>query len=267
MEALRVLREEAESEEIIAGRRPSIEALRGGRDVVRVCIAAGVERRGVIEEITRLAYERRVPVEEIPRGRIAALAGDVEHQGVLTFVTPFVYSDLADVIEAGSTPGRLPVIAVLDEVSDPRNLGAILRSADGAGIAGIVLPRRRSAPVNMAAIKTAAGAQEHVKVARVSNIAASLEELKKEGYWVIGTSAPSLKIQTFWGFDLSGKIAFVLGSEGGGIRSLVAKQCDAFVSIPMAGAVESLNVSIAAALLFYEARRRASATVGATGRG
>lgn len=242
--------------EIIAGRRAAIETLRSDRSISRILIAEGIPDRGIIGDIGRLAQSNGVHVDRVSRREIDALSGEVENQGVIVIANPFTYAELEDVIAAAEAPGRIPVIAVLDEVSDPRNLGAVLRCADGAGIGGVIVTKRRSAQMTPAAVKTAAGAEEHIPVARVSNLASALEELKKAGYWVIGASSEA--DQDIWGADLSGKTVFVLGSEGAGMRPLVEKNCDSLIKIPMSGKVESLNVSVAAALMFYEARRRSA---------
>ncbi len=189
-----------------------------------------------------------VPVKKVPRARVEELARGGVHQGVVARVEPYPYSGLEEIV---SVPE--PLVLVLDGVTDPRNLGAVLRAADGAGASGVVIPKDRAVGVTAAAVKASAGASEHVPVARETNLRRAIDRIKEAGVWVYAAEVGGT---VYTGLDLSGPVALVLGSEGRGVRRLVREGCDGAVSIPMLGAVESLNVSVAAAVVLYEARRQ-----------
>ncbi len=229
--------------ETIYGVRPVVEALRSGRRrVFEVIDAAGDEN------VAKAAGARGVDVKRASRQRVEDLAPGVIHQGIVARVEPYPYSGVEEILST-----REPLILVLDGVTDPRNLGAVLRAADGAGASGVVIPRDRAAGVTAAAVKASAGASEHVRVARETNLRRAIETIKRAGLWVFaaeGGGTPYTEL------DLAGPVGLVFGSEGRGVRRLVREECDGTVSIPMLGAVESLNVSVASAVLLYEARRR-----------
>ena len=229
--------------EIIHGVRPVIEALRSRkREVFEVLDAAK------ISEVAKVADVASVPVKKVTRARIEELARGAAHQGVAARVGPYPYSDLGEILAAPD-----PLILVLDSVTDPRNLGAVLRAAEGAGASGVVIPKDRVVGVTAAAVKASAGASEHVPVARETNLRRAIDRMKEAGVWVYAAEVGGT---TYTELDLSGSVALVLGSEGRGVRRLVREGCDGAVSIPMVGAVESLNVSVAAAVLLYEVRRQ-----------
>ena len=230
-------------QETIYGVRPVIEALRSKRrEVFEVLDAVG---NG---EVAEAAAASGVSVKRVPRARIEDLARGGAHQGVAARVGPYPYSDLDEILAA---PDLL--ILILDGVTDPRNLGAALRAADGAGASGVVIPKDRAVGVTAAAVKASAGASEHVPVARETNLRRAIDRMKAAGVWVYAAEVGGT---TYTGLDLAGPVALVLGSEGRGVRRLVREGCDGAVSIPMLGAVGSLNVSVAAAVLLYEARRQ-----------
>ena len=231
-------------QEIIYGLRPVVEALRSKRREVREVLDSVGDG-----EISSEAAVRGIPVKRVPRDRVEELARGGVHQGVVARVGPYPYSGLEEILAA-----PVPLVVVLDRVTDPRNLGAVLRAADGAGVSGVVVPKDRAAGVTPAAVKASAGASEHVPVARETNLRRALEKMKEAGIWVYGAEGGAASAYTK--LDLSGSIAFVLGSEGRGLRRLVREGCDGAVSIPMLGAVSSLNVSAAAAVLLFEARRQ-----------
>ncbi len=221
-----------------------IEALRSRkREVFEVVLDAAK-----ISEVAKVADVAGVPVKKVPRTRIEELARGAAHQGVAARVGPYPYSDLGEILAAPD-----PLILVLDSVTDPRNLGAVLRAAEGAGASGVVIPKDRVVGVTAAAVKASAGASEHVPVARETNLRRAIDRMKEAGVWVYAAEVGGT---TYTELDLSGSVALVLGSEGRGVRRLVREGCDGAVSIPMLGAVESLNVSVAAAILLYEARRQ-----------
>ena len=228
-------------QEFIYGVRPVVEALRGRRRrVFEVLDSVGSD------EVRAAAGG--VPVKKAQRSRVDELARGGVHQGVVARVEPYPYSGLGEILAAPE-----PLILVLDGVTDPRNLGAVLRAADGAGAGGVVIPKDKAVGVTAAAVKASAGASEHVRVARETNLRRAVEEIKRAGVW---TYAADAKGTAYTELDLGGPVALVLGSEGKGVRRLVREACDGTVAIPMLGSVPSLNVSVAAAVLLYEARRR-----------
>ena len=234
--------------EQVYGRRPVREALRGPREVVEVW---ATERSLAAEPWLR--EERRLRVQVKPERALTGEAGTPDHQGVLAFCEPYRY---ADAYELAASPE--PLLVCLDRVTDPRNLGAVCRSAEGAGATGIVLPEHGTARVTPAVCRASAGAVEHAAVAVVPNLARYLADVKGPALWA-WAAAVTPSAQPMWEADLRGGIALVLGAEGRGIRPLVRRTCDAAVAIPLAGKVESLNVSVAAAVLLYEARRQRGA--------
>ena len=230
--------------ELVYGRRPVREVLRGRREALE----AWVSERALRSE-PWLSDEWSGRLQLKPERELTDAAGRRDHQGVVAWAEPYRYADAFEL--AG---GERPLLAFLDQVTDPRNLGAVCRSADGAGATGVVLPAHGSARVTPAVCRASAGAVEHLAVAVVTNLARFIAEIKANDLWVWAASgdAPT----TMWSADLSGGLAFVFGAEGKGLRPLVRRACDDAVSIPLAGRVESLNVSVAAALLLYEARRQ-----------
>jgi 23S rRNA (guanosine2251-2'-O)-methyltransferase len=230
-------------QETIYGIRPVVEALQSGRRrVFEVIDAVGSE------EVAKAAAAQSVDVKRASRQRVEELARGGMHQGVAAAVEPYPYSGLGEIL---STPE--PLVLVLDGVTDPRNLGAVLRTADAAGASGVVIPKDRAVGVTAATVKASAGASEHVRVARETNLRRAIDEMKWAGLWVYAAEVGGTP---YTELDLAGAVALVLGSEGRGVRRLVRDGCDGTVSIPMLGAVESLNVSVASAVLLYEARRR-----------
>ncbi len=229
--------------ETIYGVRPVIEALRGGRrKLLEVLDATGNA------QVAQAAKAAGVPVQNVSQQRVAELAAGGVHQGIVARVAPYPYVELEDLL---STP--VPLVVVLDGVTDPHNLGAVLRVADAAGASGVVIPKDRAAGVTAAAVKASAGASEHVPVARVTNLRRAVDQMQRAGLWVY---AAEVRGTPYGDLDLTGPTGLVLGSEGRGVRRLVREGCDGAISIPMLGAVGSLNVSVAAALLLYEARRQ-----------
>jgi len=229
--------------EIIYGVRPVIEALGGGRrKVFEVLDASG---NGEVAQAARAAG---VPVKKVPPARVGELARGGVHQGVAARTEPYPYAELEDLLAAPD-----PLVVLLDGVTDPHNLGAVLRVADGAGASGVVIPKDRAVGVTAAVVKASAGASEHVTVARVTNLRGAIDATKKAGLWVYAAEVGGTR---YTDLDLAGPVGLVLGSEGRGVRRLVREGCDGAVCVPMLGAVGSLNVSVAAAVLLYEARRQ-----------
>jgi 23S rRNA (guanosine2251-2'-O)-methyltransferase len=230
------------STDLVYGRRAVREALRGRREVLEVW---ATERALAAEDWLAEAGAKMHADREL-----SERAGTRDHQGVIAIVEPYRYADAYELAAADR-----PLLAVLDRVTDPRNLGAVARSADGAGATGVIVPAHGSAVVTPAVVRASAGAVEHLPVAVVTNLARYLQEVKGGDLWIYG-AAGGPGVPSMWDTDLSGGLALVFGAEGKGLRPLVRRTCDALVSIPLEGSVESLNVSVAAAILLYEAKRQ-----------
>lgn len=239
--------------EMIEGRNAVLEALRAGRALDKVYIARG-ETDKALAHIAGLARERGVSVSDCDRRKLDAMSVTKAHQGVIAVCAVREYASLDDILALAESRGKAPFVVVCDEISDPHNLGAIIRSAECVGAHGVVIPRRRSAGLTAVVGKTSAGAAEHLPVARVANISAALQELKDRGLWVYGAAAEGSS--PMWETDLTGPLALVIGSEGEGLGRLVRERCDFLVSIPLRGKVGSLNASTAAAVLMYEVLRQ-----------
>jgi 23S rRNA (guanosine2251-2'-O)-methyltransferase len=240
----------------IIGVNPVIEALRSGRPVRRVLIAEQRRRDRETQTILRLAQERRIEIRFAGREALNREAPGVQHQGVIAYASAKQYATLDDILRVPVEKGQVPLFLVLDGVEDPRNLGAILRTADAAGVHGVVIPERRAAGLTETVAKTAAGALEHVPVVKVTNIVNTIEDLKKAGVWVGAAEAGAPML--YWDADLAQPTALVIGGEDQGVRRLVRERCDYVVALPLFGTISSLNVSVAAGILLYEAIRQRS---------
>lgn len=237
----------------VEGRRAVAEALSAGLPVVKLLVAQGTREERGLEELLRLAELLGVPVERRPRRELDALSERAAHQGVIALTRPFEYASMADILSAAEGEDRALVLA-LDHVTDAGNLGAVARSAEAAGARGLVIEKRRSASVGPGAFKASAGALAHLPVACVTNLTRTLETLKDAGFWVVG--ATERAEASLWDAPIDGRIVLVMGAEGSGLSRLVRESCDILVSVPMSGAVGSLNVAQAATLLAYEWVRR-----------
>ena len=240
-------------EDVVVGRNAVTEALKSGRAVNRLLVAEG-DGQGPIREIVRLARESGAIVETVARSKIEAVARGFRHQGVLAYTSPVDYMPLDELLEAARAKSDAPFLLLLDELEDPHNLGAILRTADAVGVDGVLIPRRRSCPLSATVAKTSAGAVEYVPVARIGNIAQTIKALKDEGFWIIGADMDGTT--DYFDADLTGATVLVVGSEGRGISRIVRDNCDILVKIPMLGKINSLNVSVAGAVLMYESLRQ-----------
>jgi len=241
-----------EDDHILAGRNPIREALRAGRPVEKLLVASG-DLSGGAQEIVRLAREAGAVVQRVDRARLDQIYP--AHQGMLAYVAAVAYVELEDILAAAAEKEEDPFIILLDGITDPHNLGAIVRSAECAGAHGVVIPERRAAGLTPAAAKAAAGALNYVPIARVKNLNRAIETLQEHNIWVIGTAMDGENAFTA---DFSGPVALVIGSEGEGIARLTLEKCDRTVALPMKGRIESLNASVAAGILMYEiARARA----------
>ncbi len=244
---------ENDREDIIEGRNAVIEALRAGRAIDKIYLQKG-ETDKTLGHIASKAREAGFVVVDADRRKLDAMSLTHAHQGVIAVAAVREYCTVKDILKVATDRAEQPLIIVCDEISDPQNLGAIIRTAEAAGVHGIVIPKRRSAGVTSIVEKASAGAAEHMAVARVPNLSSSLKELKEAGLWIYGTVAEAT--DTLWKTDLSGPVCLVLGSEGQGMSRLVTENCDFLVSVPMKGKVASLNVSAAAAVLVYEVLRQ-----------
>lgn len=240
-------------DDVLVGRNAVTEALKSGRGINKLWIASG-DREGSVAEIAALAKERGIVVQYVERAKIEALAGGHRHQGVLAYVAPIPYAELEDILKAAEEKGEAPFLVLLDELEDPHNLGALLRTADATGVHGILIPKRRSVSLNATVAKTSAGAVEYVPVARIGNIAQTLKKLKEKGFWVAGADMDGEK--AYYEADLTGPLVLVVGSEGKGMSRLTKEACDFIVRMPMVGRINSLNASVAGSILMYESMRQ-----------
>lgn len=237
-------------EEFIAGRNPVAEALRSGRALNKVMVQDGA--RGVTE-IIAAAKEKGVAVEFVKSDKLDKLAQGVRHQGVVAYAAPVEFKTLEDALKKAAAKGEAPFLLLLDELQDPQNLGALIRTADAAGVHGILLPKRRSCPLNAVVAKISAGAVEYVPVIQIGNIVQQLKDLKKQGFWVAGADMDG---EPYAKANLTGPLMLVIGAEGKGLGRLVKENCDIIVSLPMQGGVNSLNAAAAGAVLMYEVVRQ-----------
>jgi len=247
-------RDESPTEDLLIGRQPVLEALKSGRPINRVVLAHQVGRHSIVAEILRLAREKRIPVEYVQGRALAAAAGGSIDQGVLAYAAAKDYANLEDLLERSRMKREAPLFCILDGIEDPQNLGAILRTANAAGVHGVIVRSRRAVGLTAGVSRASAGAIEYVPVARVPNIAQTIERLKQLNVWTIGVDRGGAA--EFTRMDYTGAVALVIGSEGDGLSDLVRKRCDTLASIPMRGEISSLNASVAAALVMYEAFRQ-----------
>ena len=244
---------EAQADGIIEGRNAVTEALRAGTPIDKIYLARGETDAG-LGFIASTARAKGIVVVEADRRKLDGMSITHAHQGVIALAAVREYATVEDILAAAREKGESPLIVVCDELSDPHNLGAVIRTAECAGAHGVIIPKRRSAGLTAIVGKTSAGAVSHVPVARVPNLPALLKQLKQEGIWVFGTDAAGTS--TLYQADLKGPAAIVIGSEGSGMGRLVSESCDFLVRIPMFGKINSLNASAAAAILLYEAVRQ-----------
>lgn len=239
-------------EDIIFGRNTVREALASGREINKVMVLEG-KREAALQRLVEQAKENRCVIQYVDRSALDRITDNSVHQGIVAYIAPYAYSSIDAMVALAEQRGEAPLVIVCDGISDPHNLGSILRTVDAVGAHGVIIPKRKGVLLNQTVAKAASGAAEYVPVARVTNVARVLAELKEKGFWVVGTEmgAPEYTAQ-----DLSGALAVVIGSEGQGITRNVKAHCDFLVSIPMLGHVTSLNASVAAAVVLYEIRRQ-----------
>lgn len=233
----------------VEGRNSVIELLESGKDINKIYVTRG-EKHGSINKIIAKAKERKIIIVEKDKRQMQEMAQTENYQGVIAIVPPYEYCEIEDILEEAKKRKEDPFVLILDGIEDPHNLGSIIRTAETAGVHGIIIPKRRAAAVNSTVNKTSAGAVEHMKIARVNNITDSIKKLKEEGLWICGTD---INTKTYY-YDqvLTGPIGIVIGNEGQGMSEKVRKNCDFLVKIPMKGKVTSLNASVSAGIIIYE---------------
>ena len=255
------LNEEQKPEElpnIIMGRNPVKEAIKSGKSIDRILVTK--EHDGSLGEIIGLAKDRNLIIREVDRYKLDELCMPFghdgksgNHQGIVAEIPGVEYAELSDILDYAKEKGEKPFIIMLDGIEDPHNLGSIIRSAECAGAHGVVIPKRRSAPVTATVVKTSAGAAEHMRIARVVNLVAAMEQLKEEGVWIAGADMDG---KSMYEADMKGGFALVIGGEGDGLSKLVREKCDFLVSIPLKGSIDSLNAAVAAAIIMFEKNRQ-----------
>lgn len=239
-----------EYEDVICGRNPVIEALKSGANLDTIYMNG---EGGSLNLIRRLAKEKGIPVKDAQDIKLSKLSGGASHQGVVAVGACGEYVDIEDILAVSAKKGTKPFIIICDEIEDPHNLGAIIRTAETSGADGVIIPKRRSAGLNATVFKTSAGAASYVPVARVSNLASAIDKLKDNGVWIYGTDASG---SDYTQTDFTGSCAIVIGSEGFGISHLIQKKCDFMIKLPMMGKINSLNASVAGGIFMYEVLRQ-----------
>ena len=237
----------------VEGRNPVVELLKGQRRVEKVLILDRASGQ-VIDKIYNLAQQKNVSVEKVAKEKLNNLAKSHAHQGVIAFAESLDYCSLDKLIKQAKTESKEPFFILLDEIKDPHNFGSILRTAEAAGVDGVIIPKRRAVGFTPVVTKTSAGAVEYLPVAQVTNLARTIDRLKEERFWIAGADLEAQ--QSCYQADLGGALGLVIGSEGSGMRRLVKEKCDFLIKMPMKGQIESLNASVAAGILIYEALRQ-----------
>lgn len=240
--------EPSEYEDIVAGRNAVLELLKSDKDINKIYVERG-ERHGSINEIIARAREERIVLVEVDSEKLNSMAEN--HQGVVAVVPPFNYCDVDEILEIAKNKNEDPFIIILDGIEDPHNFGSIIRTAETAGVHGIIIPKRRNVAVNSTVAKVSTGATAYVKIARVNNLNETIRKLKESGLWVIGTDGDADTL--YYNQDLKGPLAIIIGSEGFGMSKLVKENADILIKIPMKGQITSLNASVSAGIVIYEA--------------
>ncbi len=239
-------------EDIIYGRNPILEAMEAGREINKLLVLEGTKDR-TVQKIIDAAKSKKLLIQFVDRRNLDKLCEGENHQGVVAYVAPYKYFEVDEILEIARGRNETPLLIICDEITDPHNLGSIIRTANAVGAHGVIIPKRRSATVNQTVVKTSSGAAEYVPVAKVTNIAQTIDRLKEAGIWIVGTDMGE---QTYYDADLKGPLAVVVGNEGKGISRLVKEKCDFLVSLPMMGKVDSLNASVACSIVLYEVIRQ-----------
>ena len=242
-------KQERNYDDQVEGRNSVLELLESNKDINKIFITKG-EKHGSINKIIAKAKDKNIIIVEKDKRKMDEMAQNENHQGVIAIVPPFEYCEIEDILEEAKQKNEDPFILILDGIEDPHNLGSIIRTAETAGVHGIIIPKRRAVAVNSTVNKASAGAVEHMKIARVTNISDSIQRLKDEGLWICGTDINTDKY--YYNQDLTGPLGIVIGNEGSGMSEKVRKNCDFNVKIPMKGKVTSLNASVSAGIIIYE---------------
>ena len=237
----------------IEGRNAVTELLKSDKTVNKLMIQKG-ERQGSINEIIKLAKNKKIIITEVDKNKLDQLSETKHHQGVIAFVSPIEYKELDDIFELAKERNEAPFILIADEIEDPHNLGALIRSAECAGCHGVIIPKRRAVAVTEVVAKTSVGATEYVPIVRVNNVNETIRELKDRGVWIVATDG-SAKV-TYYDQDMTGSIAIIIGSEGRGMNKLTMENCDFLVKIPMMGKITSLNASVSGGIVLFEALKQ-----------
>lgn len=247
------VKEERTFDDQVEGRNAVLELLESGKDINKIFITKG-DRHGSINKIIAIAKERKIIIVEKEKRKMDEMAQNENYQGVIAIVPPFEYCEIEDIIKFAEEKEENPFVLILDGIEDTHNLGAIIRTAETAGVHGIIIPKRRAAAVNSTVSKVSCGAVEYMKVARVNNIADSIKKLKEAGLWICGTAVDGEKY--YFDQDLTGPIGIVIGNEGKGMSDIAKKNCDFLVKIPMMGKIQSLNASVSTGIIVYEALKQ-----------
>lgn len=242
-------KEKRNFEDQVEGRNSVLELLESEKDINKIYVTRG-EKQGSINKIIGRAKGKGIVLVEVDKSKLDEMSQTGNHQGVIAIVPPFEYCEVEDILDEAKNKKESPFILILDGIEDPHNLGAIIRTAETAGVHGVIIPKRRAASVNSTVNKVSAGAVEHMKIARVNNINDTIQYLKDNGLWIIGTDGKAENY--YYEQDLTGPIALVIGSEGYGMNRLVSENCDILVKIPMKGKITSLNASVSAGIVTYE---------------
>lgn len=245
--------ENQEYQDQVEGRNSVLELLESQRDINKILVAKG-EKHGSIHKIIAMAKERKILITELEKNKLNQIAQTQNHQGVIAIVPPFDYCEVEDILEVARKRHEMPFVLILDGIEDPHNLGSIIRTAETAGVHGIIIPKRRAASVNSTVSKVSAGAVEHMKIARVNNINETMRFLKEQELWICGTDMDTEVLYTKQDYKMP--LALVIGSEGFGMSRLVKENCDFLVKIPMKGKITSLNASVSAGIVMYEVVRQ-----------
>ena len=250
-------REEEDDDNInlIEGRNSVIEALKSGREIEKIFVQKGAGE-GSIRQIVAMAREKKILIKEVDKAKLDGLSSTRNHQGVIASAALYKYYEVDDILNAAKEKGEDPFIVILDEITDNNNLGSVLRTADGAGVHGVIIPKRRAVGLTPVVAKISAGAIEYVPVAKVTNLNQTMEYLKKKGLWIVGAEMGG---PTYHTKDLTGPMALVIGSEGEGLGRLIKENCDFLVSIPMKGKISSLNAAVSAAIILFEVQKQRAA--------
>lgn len=236
----------------IVGRNPVLEALKSGREIDKIFIKKG-QPEGSLRPLVKKARDKGIIISEVDKKKLDELSGGENHQGVVAFVSEIKYKTIDEILQCAKDRGESPFVVILDRITDPHNVGAIIRTAECVGAHGVIMPKRASAPINEIVAKTSAGAVEYANICKVTNLVSAIETLKENGLWITGADMDG---QSMYDIDFTGGVGLVIGNEGEGISRLVREKCDFIASIPMKGRVSSLNASVAAGVLMYEVLRK-----------